>query len=218
MIKASTILFLKALKKNNDREWFDKNRARYDEAKEDHRLFIEAVIKDFSKVNPKLKGLTAKECVFRIYRDVRFSKNKDPYKTNMGAGINPGGKKMEMAGAYIHIEPGKSFIAGGRWMPDAPTIKAIRQEIDYNLPKFKKIIFDKNLIKQFKTLEEEKLKTAPKGYPKDHPEIELLKYTSYIVSRELDDKLILSKDLIKELTVAYKTMLPFLEFLNEAVD
>lgn len=218
MIKASTILFLKALKKNNDREWFDKNRARYDEAKEDHRLFIEAVIKDFSKVNPKLKGLTAKECVFRIYRDVRFSKNKDPYKTNMGAGINPGGKKMEMAGAYIHIEPGKSFIAGGRWMPDAPTIKAIRQEIDYNLPKFKKIIFDKNFIKQFKTLEEEKLKTAPKGYPKDHPEIELLKYTSYIVSRELDDKLILSKDLIKELTVAYKTMLPFLEFLNEAVD
>lgn len=218
MIKASTISFLKALKENNDREWFDKNRERYEDAKDDHRLFIDEVIKDFSKVNPKLKGLTAKECVFRIYRDVRFSKNKDPYKTNMGAGINPGGKKMEMAGVYIHIEPGKSFIAGGRWMPDAPTIKAIRQEIDYNLPQFKKIIFDKNFVKQFGTLEDEKLKTAPKGYPKDHPEIELLKYTSYIVSRELDDKLIQSKDLIKELALAYKTMLPFLNFLNEAVD
>ncbi len=218
MIKASTISFLKALKKNNDREWFDKNRERYSMAKEDHHIFIEQLIKDFSKVNPMLKGLTAKDCVFRIYRDVRFSKNKDPYKTNMGAGINPGGKKMEMAGAYIHIEPGRSFIAGGRWMPDAPTIKAIRQEIDYNLPKFKKIISDKNFVKQFKKLEDEKLKTAPKGYPKDHPEIELLKYTSYIVSRELDDKLIQSKDLIKELTIAYKTMLPFLNFLNEAVD
>ncbi len=218
MVSALTLSFLKLLAKNNSREWFEKNRSKYDAAKAEHTLFIQNLIEALSKVDPKLKGLTPKDCVFRIYRDVRFSKNKDPYKTNLGAGINPGGKKVEIAGAYIHLEPGKSFIAGGRWMPDAPTLKRIRQEIDYNTASFKKIISNKDFVKQFNQLEGQKLKTVPKGYSRDHPEIEFLKHTSFIVSRELDDKLVTSPDFINELTIAYKAMQPFLRFLNSALD
>jgi uncharacterized protein (TIGR02453 family) len=215
MIDKKILSFLRALFLNNNRAWFEKNRLNFEEAKSLHIEFIENLLLSFSKVNPKLKGLAAKDCVFRIYRDVRFSKNKVPYKTNFGAGINPGGKKANVAGVYLHIEPGKSFIAGGKWQPDAEQLKAIRQEIDYNTAAFKKILSGKNFKKRFQTMEDIKLKTAPKNYPKDHAEIELLKYTSFIVSAPISDAQLRAPDLIKELTASYKVMLPFLDFLNQ---
>lgn len=218
MLNPATINFIKSIKKNNNRDWFETNKNKYEVAKADFEKFIDEIIKEFTKINPALKGLEAKKCTFRIYRDVRFSKNKEPYKTNMGASINEGGKKMEMAGVYIHIEPGnKSFIAGGRYMPMPPELKAIRQEIEYNPKNFKKIIEDKSFKKHFGGLEDIKLKTNPKGFDKGSPDIELLKYTSYIATRNLDDKLIGSKDLIKELTASYKTLMPLIKFLNEAM-
>jgi uncharacterized protein (TIGR02453 family) len=123
-----------------------------------------------------LKDVDASKAIFRINRDVRFSKNKAPYKTNFGASINPGGKKSMIAGYYVHIEPGKSFLAAGTYMPEAPYLSAIRQEIDYNLEEFKKIVGAKDFKKEFTSLSvEDALKTVPKGYDKENPALEFLK-------------------------------------------
>src|SRR6266542_1281494 len=138
MIAKNTFDFLKKIKKNNDREWFEKNKDQYLNAKEDVENNIQSLIGEFSKFAPELKGLDAKKCLFRIYRDIRFSKDKRPYKTNLGASLNPGGKKVQSPGYYIHFEPGNSFIAGGIWMPEAPELNAIRQEIDYHSRDFLK--------------------------------------------------------------------------------
>ena len=221
MIQKSTLDFLKALKKNNNKDWFDKNKEKYLAAKQNIDEMAEALIKSFSSFDKKLVGLKAKDCVFRIYRDVRFSKNKTPYKTNMGCAISPGGRKAEEAGFYIHIEPGKSFLAGGRWMPPADHLKKIRQEIDYNGKKFHKILSDKNFKKYFGELDdsdEYKLSRPPKGYDKNHPDIELLKLNSFIVWHEYNEKEITSKNFLKEITKGAKMMQPFLDFLNTAID
>jgi len=221
MIQKSTIDFLKQLTKNNRKDWFDANKDKYLVAKANVDSFVDDVIKAFSSFEKGLSGLKAKDCVFRIYRDVRFSKDKRPYKTNMGATINPGRKKMEIAGYYLHIEPGGSFLAGGRWMPESDHLKKIRQEIDYNSKKFHKILNDKNFKKQFGGLDmsdEYRLARPPKGYDKDHKDIELLKLNSYLVWHQYADKDVLSKNFLKELTAAGKTMKPFLDFLNTAID
>lgn len=219
MLQPATLKFLKSLKKNNDREWFEKNREKYDEAKADFEKFIGELIKSVGKTNKQIAGLLPKDCVYRIYRDVRFSKNKAPYKTNFAASITEGGRKSGKAGFYVHIEPGGnwgSILAGGIWMPEAPVLKAVRQEIQYNTKEFKKIIQGKEFSKLFKELEDQKLKTVPKGYDKNDPDIELFKYTSYLVSHELKDSDLTSPVLLKKATFAYKTMLPFLNFINRS--
>ena len=221
MIEKSTIDFLKQLKKNNNKDWFDKNKSKYLAAKENVDGFIDEVIRAFTTFDKSLAGLKAKDCVFRIYRDVRFSKDKSPYKSNMGASINAGGKKMNVAGYYIHFEPGESFIAGGRWMPEGDHLKKIRQEIVYNSKAFHKILGGKEFKKQFGGLdqsEEYKLVRPPKGYEKDHPEVEFLKLNSFLVWRKFSEKDVLSKNFLKELTKSAKTMKPFLDFLNTAID
>ena len=221
MIEKGTIEFLKQLRKNNRKEWFDANREKYLLAKANVDAFVDDAIKAFSSFDRSLTGLKAKDCVFRIYRDVRFSKDKRPYKTNMGASINAGGKKMEVAGYYLHIEPGGSLIAGGRWMPSSDHLKKIRQEIDYNGKQLHKILADKNFKKLFGGLDssdEYKLSRPPKGYDKDHKDIELLKLSSYLVWHEFSDKDVLSKDFLKKLTTTAKTMKPLLDFLNTAID
>jgi uncharacterized protein (TIGR02453 family) len=220
MIQKSTLDFLKALKKNNDRDWFEKNKEKYLAAKQNIDAMTDELIKSFSSFDKKLTGLKARDCVFRIYRDVRFSKNKSPYKTNLGCAISPGGRKAEEAGFYIHIEPGKSFLAGGRWMPSPDHLKKIRQEIDYNGKNLRKILSDKQFKKQFGALDdsdEYKLSRPPKGYDKDHPDIELLKLNSYIVWHEYNEKEIMSKNFLKEVTKTAKIMKPLLDFLNTAV-
>ena len=150
MILKSTLDFLKALKKNNNKDWFDKNKEKYLAAKQNIDEMTDELIKSFCAFDKRLTGLKAKDCVFRIYRDVRFSKIKTPYKINMGCAISPGGRKAEEAGFYIHIEPGKSFLAGGRWMPQADHLKKIRQEIDYDGKKLHNILSDKNFKKHHK--------------------------------------------------------------------
>lgn len=220
MIQKSTLDFLKALKKNNNKDWFEKNKEKYLSAKQNIDAMTDELIKSFSVFDKKLSGLKAKDCVFRIYRDVRFSKNKSPYKSNLGCVITAGGRKAEEAGFYIHIEPGKSFLAGGRWMPSSDHLKKIRQEIDYNGKQFRKILSDKNFNKYFGALDESegyKLSRPPKGYDKDHPDVELLKLTSYIVWHQYNDKDITSKNFLKEITNGAKIMKPFLDFLNTAV-
>lgn len=219
MIKSSTLSFLRDIKKNNNRDWFEKNKEKYLSAKENVAALTDALIPQLCLFEKKFTGLTSKECLFRIYRDVRFSKDKRPYKNNIGASINIGGKKAMNAGYYLHIEPGKSFLAGGIWMPPGDIIKKIRQEIDYNGKKINKIISQKDFKKYYGKLDEEyKLKTTPKGYDKDHPDIELLRLNSFIVWHKYTDKEISNKNFVIELAKGSKIMKPFLDFLNTGID
>lgn len=219
MIQQSTFKFLKDLKKNNNREWFEKNRPRYEQAKNNFIEYVDELIANVSKFDPALKGLEAKKCLFRINRDVRFSNDKSPYKTNFGASINPGGKKSPIPGYYVHIEAGECFIAGGSYMPEPDKLKAIRQEIDYNLKEFKKIVEEKTFKKLFKDLYAEgKLVTAPKGYPKEHVAIEFLKLKHFIASYDTNEKEALSKAFPKKSIEVCKALYPLNKFLRRAMD
>lgn len=218
MIKSSTISFLKGLKKNNNKEWFDRHKEQYLEAKNNFAEFIDELITEITRFDKRYSSLTSKECLFRIYRDVRFSKDKRPYKVNMGASINPGGKKATSPGYYLHIEPGGSFLAGGVWMPSSDDLKKIRQEIDYNGKVFRKVLSSKDFLKFFGSLDESyKLKTTPKGYHKTHPDIELLRFNSFIVWHKFSDTQVQKKAFVKDLAKGCKIMKPFLDFLSVAV-
>ncbi len=219
MISKYTTEFLAQLSENNNKEWFEKNRSSYELAKIDFKKLLEQLIINVSKFDSSIKHLEAKNCIFRINRDVRFSKNKAPYKNNFGAIISPGGKKALTAGYYIQIEPKGSFLAGGMWQPPSPQINAIRQEIDYNTKEFKKIITNKEFKKYFGELsDEDKLKSVPKGYEKTHPEIELLKHKSFIIVHHLTDKDIIAKDFVEKATNVFEAMYPFNAFLRRACD
>jgi uncharacterized protein (TIGR02453 family) len=217
MIQKQTFDFLAKLKKNNSKEWFDKNRSEYETARDNYKEFIAELIAGITKFDPAVRALEPKHCMFRINRDIRFSNDKTPYKVNMGASIAPGGKKSTEAGYYIHIQPGASFLAGGVWQPEPPQLSAIRQEIDYNTPEFKKILGKKDFKKYFTALsEEDKVKTTPKGYDKSHPEIESLKLKSFIMVHDLKDKDVLSKDFLKYCSDVFKAMYPMNIFLRRA--
>jgi uncharacterized protein (TIGR02453 family) len=210
--------FLKAIAKNNNRAWFEKNKPKYLEAKLHFEDFLEALHKELLAFDDTLAGLNPRKMGFRIYRDVRFSKDKRPYKVNMGAGFSEHGKMEQEPGYYIHIEPGKSFVAGGLYMPDAEKLSKIRQEIDYNSNNFLKVINDKKFKKLFPALDDfDKLKTTPKGYPKNHPHIDLLKNKSYVVSHYFTDKEVLDKKFTKQAAAAAKAIKPLNDFLSEAM-
>jgi uncharacterized protein (TIGR02453 family) len=218
-MKMENILkFLKSLSKNNNREWFEKNKPKYLDAKILFEDFVEAFHAELLKFDESLAGLNPRKLAFRIYRDVRFSKDKRPYKTNMGAGLSAHGKMDQEPGYYIHIEPGKSFIAGGYYMPNPENLSKIRQEIDYNSKTFLKIIDDKKFKKYFNGLDVfDKLKTAPKGYPKDHVHIDLLKNKSFVVSHYFTDKEVLDKKFVKTVAEVAKAIKPMNDFLLNAV-
>ena len=219
MLQSSTLKFLKGVKKNNNKPWFEKNKNSYLAAKDDIEQLTGQLLNGLGKTDKSIADLKAKDCQFRIYRDVRFSKDKTPYKTNMGAWMNKGGKKINSAGYYFHCEPGHSFIAGGFYLPMPPELNKIRQEIDYNFDEWKKIINNKNFKKYFvKGVEGiESLSRPPKGYDDTNPAIEFLKMKSFIVTHQLTDTDIQSKTLVKEVLKTYEAMKPFIDFLNHAV-
>ena len=215
----TTLKFLKQLAKNNRKEWFDENRKTYEAAKTEFEALVKVVIDKAIVYDPLLAGLEAKKCMFRINKDVRFSKDKSPYKQNMGASINPGGKKSMIPGYYLHVEPGKSFLAGGCWQPMPEMLAAIRQEIDYNAKDFRKILAAKDFKNYFGGLsEEDKLKTAPKGYDKDHEDIDLLQHKSFIAVHELTDAQVLDKNFPAYVSKVFKAMLPLNSFLRNTMD
>jgi uncharacterized protein (TIGR02453 family) len=215
-IKKSTLDFLTAVKCNNNRDWFIANRPSYLDAKDNFESFVQEVIDRIILFDPIMKGLEAKSCVFRINRDIRFSNDKSPYKSHFGAFIVKGGKQNgdKYAGYYFHIEPGASILAGGAYTPPAPWLSAIREKISDNADEFIKITRTKDFIKYFGSIDGEKLKTAPKGYPKDHPHIELLKFKSYLVVNNAADKLVLSKDYMDHVVNVFKAMKPLNDYLN----
>lgn len=216
-IKKSTFEFLNILKDNNNREWFIKNRSLYSEAKDNFESFVQGIINKVIDFEPIMKGLEVKSCIYRINRDIRFSNDKSPYKTHFGAFIVRGGKKNgdKFAGYYIHIEPGKSLIAGGAYMPPTPWLSAIREIINEEPVKLVKIINTKDFIKYFGKIEGEKLKKAPKGYHTDHPNIDLLRFKSYLVVNEVTDEFVLSEKYFDHVLNVIKAMKPFNDFLNE---
>lgn len=220
MLQPPTFKFLKDLKKNNNKPWFDEHRKQYESAKADFYAVLDTIITGIASFDPSIAHLKAKDCAFRINRDVRFSKDKSPYKTNMGAFISKGGKKINNAGYYIHIEPGGCFAAGGFYMPDAPQLAKIRQEIDYSFDAWKKIVADKKFKAHFvKGVEGiEVLSRPPKGYDETNPAIAYLKMKSFIVSRELTDKGLQEKNAVKEIVKTFAAMKSMIDFLNAAVD
>ncbi|WP_069659921.1 DUF2461 domain-containing protein [Arcticibacter eurypsychrophilus] len=219
MIQQSTFNFLKSVAENNNREWFKDHKQEHDAAREDVFQFAQDLIKGVSAFDSTVpKDLDPKTCVMRIYRDVRFSLDKLPYKTNFGIGISSLGKNFPGPGYYLHIQPGASFIAGGSWYPEANELKAIRQEIDYNTADWHHVIDQKDLINSFGELgPEHKLKTSPKGYPKDHPEMEYLKLKSFIFSKQLTDKELLKPSSPKDIAELAAKIFPFMVFLRKAI-
>ena len=219
MIKKETVDFLKKLKKNNSKEWFDNNRTKYLAAKENYLDFVTEILHTLKSIDPTLHDIQPKNCVFRINRDVRFSSNKNPYKTNFGASFSKGGKKIACAGYYFHLEPGACFIGGGYWMPMADDLNKIRQEIDYSFDEFKNIIQQRAFKNTFDTLDnKEILIRPPKGYEKDNPALEYLKLKNFIVMAGIEENELLEKDLIPKVISQFKIMKPLVDFLNRAID
>lgn len=221
IITQNTFDFLSDLKLNNDRDWFLANKPRFEEAKKEFEYFIAQLIGEITRFDNSIAHHSAKNCIFRIYRDVRFSKDKSPYKTHFGAHISSAAKRSEIhsrAGYYIHIEPGGSILAGGAYLPPGPWIKAIRQEISYNADDLKKILNKPAFKDYFGEIEGEKLKRAPKGYDPDHPEIELLKYKSFLAVNKCTDQQVFSSDFTAHCASVFKALYPFDQFLNNAID
>lgn len=216
-ISKTTLTFLADLKKNNNREWFIQNRKNYELAKTEFEKFVQAAINQIAVFEPIMKGLEAGSCIFRINRDVRFSNDKSPYKAHFGAFIVRGGRKNgdKFGGYYIHIEPGNNLLAGGAHMPPSPWLTALREKIDEEPEKLLKIINDKDFIEYFGKLEGEKLKSAPRGYPANHPHLDLLKHKSYFVMTETADKDVISSNYLDYIIKVAKAMKPLNDFVSE---
>lgn len=209
--------FLKELAVNNDRDWFNANKSTYEKAKKIVEDFVQSLILELSVFDKNLQGLEANKTMFRIYRDVRFSKNKLPYKTNMGSYISPGGKKSQKASYYLHLEPGSSFLAGGSYRPQSDNLKKIRQEILYNTQEYKDLLDSKPIKKFFNEVWGEKLKRPPIGFPADFPDIELLKNKDFILIHEIPDDVVLSDGFLNYAVNIFKALKPYNDFLNRSI-
>jgi uncharacterized protein (TIGR02453 family) len=219
MLQVSTLKFLSDLKKNNDKSWFDKHRTQYDAAREDFLQLVGDIIRNIAVFDAPIGHLAAKDCVFRINRDVRFSKDKRPYKNNMAGYFNKAGKKGNGAGYYLHVEPGNSFAAGGIWMPEPGVLAGIRQEIDYNFDDWKKIVEGRSFKKVFPAgITGDALTRPPKGYELSNPAIAYLKMKSFVVTAPITDAELRNKDFPKKLSSVFKTLKPMIDFLNMVVE
>ena len=217
MIAKQTVDFLKKLDKNNDREWFNANKAAFVAANDNIIAMTGDLIGRIAKFDPDVAGIDPKSCVFRIYRDVRFSKDKSPYKTNLGAFVAPGGKKAMLPGYYFHVQPAMFFAAAGKHMPDPSELLKIRNAIASKTKEFVRIVEDKKFATRFGELDGDRLSKPPKGFAADHPAIEYLKLKSFTVSEEFSAKDAISKDYPKMLAESFKAAYPLVEFLRKAL-
>lgn len=214
MISQDVYTFLNDLKFNNNREWFQENRTTYESCKLNIIHAVELLIHEISSFDQSISGVLPKKSIFRINRDIRFSNNKLPYKTNFGAFIAPEGRNSGKAGYYFHIEPGNSFIGGGIYMPPSPVLKAIRNEIFENYEEFLEIVTDHDFVKYFKELTGEKLKTRPRGYTDDFEGIEYLKLKHFTVINYKSDDYFKDENAFKNLLTEFESIYAFNRFLN----
>jgi len=213
-----TILnFLNDLKQHNNRDWFQDNKQRYEEAKNNFFDLTDFLIAKIKEFDASVDVNSAKECAFRIYKDVRFSKDKTPYKTNMGAYISKSGRKSTHAGYYIHIEPGTSFAGGGMYCPQTDVLKTLRQSIAEDATPLRSILSKPTFKTVFPELYGETLKTAPRGFDKNHPDIDLLRFKSYTVIKYLADKELVSEQFLDNTLNVFKTQKPFNDYLNACI-
>jgi uncharacterized protein (TIGR02453 family) len=216
MVQPSTLTFLRQLKKNNDKIWFDAHRKEYEAARKDFEAFVADILKALVVLEPHLANQQAKDCTYRIFRDVRFSKDKTPYKSHFGAFFARGGRKWDGAGYYLHLEPGAIFAGGGLWMPEPTLLKKVRQEIDYDFEHFKGILNEKSFKKRFPKLNGEVLSRPPQGYEADNPAIEFLKMKSFTAGHAMKDEELTSKAALKNVISVFTTLSPLINFLNRA--
>ncbi len=212
--------FARQIKQNNNREWFNENKNWYNEVRAEFEQLTTELIREISKFDEEVKHLTPKDCVYRIYRDVRFSPDKSPYKTYFGAYIAaPSGRKSERGGYYLHLEPDAPFASIGIWSPEPSVLKALRQSIYDNIDELNEICDKPDFKKYFNGFnEEDKLKTVPKGFPKEFSEVELLKLKHYFVEYRLDDKIVKSDNFVSDIVSIFKAGYQLNRFLNYTVD
>ena len=214
-IPKSALDFLKELRENNNREWFTANKSRY-QAEHAHVVeFAEALLARMGQ-HDQLVPMTGKQSLFRIYRDVRFSKDKSPYKTHF-SGTMKRDTKWLRGGYYFHIEPGGSFVGGGFWGPSSADLKRIRQELAADAEPVRRIIAAPELVETFGQLDGEQLKTAPQGYSQDHPNIDLLRYKQFLLSQSYTDKEVTSPGLLDKMVLAFRRMRPFFDYMSEVL-
>lgn len=213
------LAFLKKLSANNNREWFAENKASYEKAKMLFDKSVEELLLRMSVIDPSLAGVNLKDCLWRIYRDTRFSPDKTPYKRHFGAFIAKGGKKAGHGGYYIHVEPDNCFIGGGVWRPDPKLLKKLRQNVYVHIDEFLQIIENKDFKKVYHSFDtEEALKTVPREFPKDFSHPELLKLKHFVVSKEVDEAFFDKKDWLNEVIHDFEVLKPMNDFLNYVVD
>lgn len=221
MFRPTTINYLKNLAKNNNKPWFETHKDEYFDARADFEDFVSKLIKRIGVFDEDIKELSPRDCIFRLYRDVRFSKDKTPYKIHFGASFDKGGRKSIFAGYYFHIEPrNKSFAGGGIWMPMAPEIKKIRQEIDYCHDEFRKIISDKKFKKEYGELDqsdEYMLTNLPRGYEKDNPAAEFIKLKSVLALKHISDEELTKPSLLNNTVKTFEALAPLVKFINRAL-
>lgn len=217
---AKILSFLKDLKENNNREWFTENKARYEEARKDFEEISRKLILQIATFDDEIKNVDVKDCVFRIYRDIRFSQDKTPYKTHFGVFIAAkGGRKSERAGYYIHLDPAGSFVGSGVWCPPPPLLKALRQSVCDNIDELNEIRHEDGFEKYFPTFwDEEKLKKVPPGFPKNFEEPELLKLKHFLVEYKLNAEILESDSFVEKVTSILEKAYPLNRFLNYTVD
>ena len=217
MLAKETLDFLKKLEKNNDREWFIANKKLFDDANNNVIAITDLLIGLISKFDPTVVGLDPKSCTFRIYRDVRFSKDKAPYKTNLGAFIAPGGRKAMSPGYYFHVQPRMLFAAAGKHMPDASELLKIRNAVAANTKEFRKVVEAKKFTDRFGMLDGDRLSRPPKGFAADHEAIEYLKLKSFTVTEQFTEKDAVSTAYPKMLAESFRAAYPLIEFLRSAL-
>lgn len=219
MLQPKTLQFLQNISRNNNREWFLAHKPDFEQAKADvHQMAIE-LIQGLAILDPLIPAeLDPKTCVMRLYRDVRFSKDKRPYKENFAIAISPNGKNFNGPGYYLHIHPENPFVAGGCWMPQPDQLKAIRQEIDYNSADFRQSIEHSGFRKYFTSLDtSETLKTVPKGYSAEHPDSAFLKLKSFTATTAMRPTDLCSPDATKNILAQWKELYPLTVFLRNAL-
>ena len=214
-IPASSLEFLKLIKKNNNRDWFNANKERYLAEHEHLIAFADALLLEMNR-HDKIENESGKKSLHRIYRDTRFSKEKTPYKTNWSGGFSRATKKLR-GGYYFHIEPGNSFVGGGFWGPNPQDLKRIREEIAYDASGLRKILKSRGFTSTFGSLKGEQVKTAPQGYASDHKDIDLLRYKQFLLMRRFSDKEVLGPGFLKEVNTTFKKMRPFFDYMSEVL-
>lgn len=220
MLSKETIQFLDDLKANNNRDWFLENKKRYEAFKKDYQQLAASFLDALKPLDPSLEMLEVKNCTFRINRDIRFSKDKTPYKTHLGLWFSSGSKGLNRSGYYIHLEKGASFIAGGLYCPESEDLKKMRKEIAYFHDDLEAILEEKNFKTEFKDFdrnEKNTLKNPPRGYEKEHPAIELLKLKSFESSQAIDFLSVSKKDFVSVMSQKLIALKPLNDFINRAL-